>query len=79
MSLVVGRTGGGFPDKILRVSPAEFRPEVRRCGSICGTGIVEAVMSILTGANKVAVTFGAVVRRPGVRLPLGCDRRQGVA
>jgi hypothetical protein len=36
-------------------------------------------MSILTGANKLAVTFGAVVRRPGGQLPLGCNGRQGVA
>jgi hypothetical protein len=46
---------------------------------ICGIRIAEAVMSILTGENKVAVTFGAVVRRHGEGLPFGCDGRQDLA
>jgi hypothetical protein len=46
---------------------------------ICGIGIAEAAMSILSGESEVAVTFGAVVRRYGEGLPLACDGRQDLA
>jgi hypothetical protein len=79
MALVVGRTGRGFPDKILRASRCGSGVRLGAEDARCGIGIAEAVMSIVTGEKKVAVAFDAMVQRHGEGLLAGCDGRQDLA